>query len=178
MDVANQIKQGYNGGSWTGNGITSSTAAAVAADAGNTHKTAVGYAEASTTNTTSFFGHAVDSDAVLIRYTYSGDANCDGIVNALDFNAVASNFGQGGLLWQNGDFNFDGTVDASDFVALASNYNLSMPSTGPALGSLVPEPSMLFLAAISAECWPIAVVEHRCNRREQRGEIDHRRRAR
>jgi hypothetical protein len=45
--IKGYILSGYNGG-WTGNGITSSSAASVAADAGNIHKTALGYGEAST----------------------------------------------------------------------------------------------------------------------------------
>src|SRR5207248_62221 len=70
--IQNLIKSGYNGGAWTGNGITSSTAAA---DASSPHKTAVGYAEASSLNLTSFGGQNISgTDAVLMRYTLSGDA--------------------------------------------------------------------------------------------------------
>src|SRR5205814_5380629 len=41
--IQNQVKSGFNGGAWTGNGITSATAAAQAATA---HRTALGIAEA------------------------------------------------------------------------------------------------------------------------------------
>src|SRR5207248_6297848 len=40
--IADQIKSGYAGGSWNGNGITSSAAFAAASSA---HKTALGYAQ-------------------------------------------------------------------------------------------------------------------------------------
>src|SRR5207253_2399094 len=81
--VQNQIKSGYAAGSWNGNGITSSAAATAASSA---HKTALGYAEASALGLTTFSGQSVDSTSVLIRYTYSGDANLDGVVDTLDFN--------------------------------------------------------------------------------------------
>src|SRR5207248_9949429 len=45
--VRQQLNSGYAGGSWTGIGINSAAAAAVAADAQQPHKTAVGFAEAS-----------------------------------------------------------------------------------------------------------------------------------
>src|SRR5439155_22256996 len=68
------------------------------------------------------------------------DANLDGVVNALDFNALASNFGApGAKLWFEGDFNYNGTVNTQDFTALASNFNLVLPSALP--GALVPEPA-------------------------------------
>jgi hypothetical protein len=46
---------------------------------------------------TTFAGQTVDSTAVLIKYTWSGDANLDGIANLADFNLMASNFGQSSI---------------------------------------------------------------------------------
>ena len=67
-------------------------------------------------------------------------------MNALDFNAVASNFGGTGKTWATGDFNMDGLVNTGDFTALSQNFNAPAPVAGPApaLGTLVPEPTMLF----------------------------------
>ena len=82
---------------------------------------------------------------VIVAYTYYGDANVDGKVNALDFNALATNFGVGGSkVWSQGDFNYDGTVSTADFVLLSGNFNqsVSIPSA-PVLGSLVPEPASM-----------------------------------
>src|SRR5262249_29216220 len=88
------------------------------------------------------------STTVLIRYTRYGDANLDGVVNALDFNALASRFGQSGKLWSDGDWNYDGMVNTLDFNALAVNFNQALPV--PALGgSLVPEPSLLVIPALA-----------------------------
>ena len=83
-----------------------------------------------------------------MRYTWSGDANLDGLVNALDFNALASNFGgASGKLWNQGDFNYDGVTNTLDFNALASNFNVPLLASPP-LGTLVPEPIGLPLAML------------------------------
>src|SRR5262249_34262141 len=139
------------GGSWNGVGINSSTAAT---DSTSAHKTALGYAEASAVGiTNSFFSQPVDSTTVLIRYTYLGDANLDGKVNALDFNLLATNFGSAtGKQWSQADFNFDGQTTTADFTALASNFNLTLaaPATiaGATLGTLVPEPASIAMLAV------------------------------
>jgi fibronectin-binding autotransporter adhesin len=89
-----------------------------------------------------YFDDAVASQYSLVM-TYFGDANLDGKVNALDFNAVATNFGTG-TTWAQGDFNYDGSVTTNDFTMLAQNFNQSLsnsPPAGPlALGAVVPEP--------------------------------------
>lgn len=156
--VANQIKSGFHNGAWNGTGIISSTAAAIAADSTNIHKTALGYAEASTLGITSFHGQGFDSTAVLIAYTYTGDTNLDGTVNSSDFANLAANYGKTSATWLQGDFNYDGTVNALDFNALATNYGvtpLSSPIAASALGSVVPEP------ALGSICLCIAFA---CNR--------------
>jgi autotransporter-associated beta strand protein len=136
---------GYKNGAWTGTGITSSSAAAQAASG---HPTAIGYAEAADVLTYSngsatFAGATLvqGNKALLLKYTYTGDANLDGVVNALDFNALATSFGQsaGSQVWVHGDFDYDGDVDTTDFTKLSQNFNLTMPA--PALGVLVPEPA-------------------------------------
>jgi hypothetical protein len=150
--IRTAIESGYAGGSWTGAGLTSSLAAAVAADGSNVHKTALGYAEASALGVTDFFGQDVDASAVLVRYTLVGDANLDGSVSLADFNALAANFGSTAQHWFDGDFNFDGSVNLSDFNLLAVNFGLTLPASA-ALTS-VPEPaaaiSCLALAALFA----------------------------
>jgi hypothetical protein len=136
-----QIIGGYSGGSWQGSGINSSTAAS-----DSNHATGIGYADNNVLKDTTFAGQTVALTSVLLRYTYYGDANLDGTVNALDFNALANNFGKSGV-WSSGDFNYDGAIDSNDFAALAANYGRSLPSSAPAamLGSVVPEPSSLLL---------------------------------
>jgi hypothetical protein len=89
-----------------------------------------------------------------MRYTLSGDANLDGLVNGLDFNALASNFGLANRIWVQGDFNFDGQVNSMDFDSIAVNFNEALPSPpaepgSPVVGSVVPEPALTTLLALT-----------------------------
>jgi hypothetical protein len=80
-----------------------------------------------------------------------GDANFDGTVNLLDFNALAANFGATtNTSWLSGDFNFDNRIDLKDFNLLAANFGTSA-ATAP-----IPEPSTSALqsaVAASAGMW-------------------------
>jgi autotransporter-associated beta strand protein len=145
QQIHDGVVSGYHGGDWKGSGITSGAAAA---KVGSQHATAIGYGEASTLGITSFKGQTLDSSAVIATYTLVGDANLDGVVNALDFNAVASNFGAASPVWTQGDFNYDNSVTATDFTAMAQNFGLTIAGAGAAsLGSVVPEPGCLLLAS-------------------------------
>jgi hypothetical protein len=148
-NIASFTTSGYAGGSWTGTGLTSSAAAAIAADGMNPHKTALGYATAAGVGIGTFDGQSVGGTTSLVRYTFSGDANIDGKVNALDFNALATNFGTGGgEFWFQGDFNYDGSVNTSDFTTLAQNFGQVLSS--PSLSAVVPEPIAQMTVVITA----------------------------
>ena len=148
--VQSLVTSGYASGSWNGTGIASSTAASVAASTTNFNKTAVGFAEASATGLTSFAGVNTDSDMILVRYTYSGDANLSGTVDTSDFTLLAQNFGKTSQSWVNGDFNYDGVVNALDFNALATNFGVQALPASPALGTLVPEPGSMAILLLGA----------------------------
>src|SRR5207247_10459626 len=130
------LTSGYNPGPWTGAGINSAVAAANASAA---HKTALGFAEASeifSSFPAAFSGQSVDATAVLVRYTAYGDANLDGSVDTVDFNALAANFSQSGKRWIHGDFNYDSVVDTTDFNLLASNFSYVVASEANILTAL------------------------------------------
>jgi hypothetical protein len=151
--IKQQIISGLNGGVWKGIGIDSSSAASVAADVNNPHKTGIGFAEAAAlgiVGTGSFAGQSVTDKTVIARYTYVGDANLDQTVNLLDLNAVATNFGASGKVWTDGDTNYDGVVNVADFNNVAMNFGntLPLPPGAPALGALVPEPGAMGVAGV------------------------------
>ena len=130
-DVAAAVVRGYHGGGWDGPGITSADAAAAPS------RYAVGYAEANTVLAPgqTFLGRPVDDTAVLVRFTLSGDATLDGVVDFGDLVAVAQNYNSGNPIgdprrWREGDFNYDGVVDFNDLVRLAQNYNAALPASG------------------------------------------------
>jgi hypothetical protein len=128
--IQSQLTSGYNGGAWNGNGINSSSA---------TSRIGVGWKDDAT------------SKSVLVRYTYDGDSNLDGVVNTADFNSLAQHFNSvpASNAWLNGDFNYDGKVNALDFNAVATNFGAA-PIPDAALGTLVPEPgSILSLGAVT-----------------------------
>jgi hypothetical protein len=129
-NIANRIREGYNGGAWDGNGIATSM--------GNSGQFGLGFGEASALRSVpSIFG-TVDDTAVLVRFTRYGDANLDDSVDTVDFNLLASNFSGTNKAWSDADFNYDTIVDTVDFNLLASNFGQSIPAQP--LTALVPEP--------------------------------------
>jgi hypothetical protein len=158
--IRGNILTAYSGGSWTGEGLTSSTAASQS-------RLALGYGESSTilgAGGGTFGGLSVDGSAVLVRLTIKGDANLDNTVDFVDLVALAQHYNtsDGSQVWTTGDFTYDGNVDFSDLVALAQNYNTSLPA-GPIAGASadfagdlarafqsVPEPGALVCVPVGA----------------------------
>ncbi|MEM7682892.1 MAG: PEP-CTERM sorting domain-containing protein [Planctomycetota bacterium] len=77
-----------------------------------------------------------------ILETNFGDANLDGSVDLLDFDALAGAFGGAGG-WATGDFNGDGAIDLLDFDGLAANFGSTAPP------ATVPEPASLALLGLA-----------------------------
>jgi hypothetical protein len=126
------LHNGFAGGAWTGTGIRSSTAA------GSSPLMEPGAIESFATFSTfpALFGNqSVDSTTVLIHYALAGDTAVNGVVNALDFNALASHYGATGQSWSSGDFNYDGVIDSLDFSMLAANFNVNIPAASLPPGS-------------------------------------------
>jgi Dockerin type I domain/PEP-CTERM motif len=154
--ITSSVAAGYNSGHWNGSaGIVSSAAATVAAT--SNPNTAIGVAE----NVGSTFeGQTVSSTDVLVKYTYYGDANLDGKVNAADYLAIDSAFNSGTLTgWQNGDFNYDGKVNGDDYTLIDNAFNtqgsvvIAAVPAAPAeqiASAAVPEPASLSVIGISA----------------------------
>jgi hypothetical protein len=120
-NVRLMLRGGFASGAWIGIGINSATAAAGAL-AG---KTGLGYAEATdlfTTFPATFSGQQVDNSAILIKFTFYGDANLDGSTNLSDFNVLAGNFGQSDRRWVRGDNDYNLTINLADFNRLAAGF--------------------------------------------------------
>ena len=66
-------------------------------------------------------------------YSSHGSAIHGGVVDTLDFNSLAANFGKSGQRWPKADFNYDSTIDTLDFNLLASNFGQSVPPSAPAM---------------------------------------------
>ena len=92
----------------------------------------------------SFANQQVDNSSIIIHYSVAGDASVNGIVNALDFNALASNFGATGQPWLAGDFTYDGIVNSADFGLLSANFSVSVPAAAVVSSAAAPLATLLF----------------------------------
>ena len=132
--VTDLAAAGFNGGAWNGPGGLVSSAAAAAPDVARL--TAVGVIQNATAigGTTpiylSFDGQPVTAADVLARYSYYGDANLDGVVNAADHTRLDAGAVMHLTGWQNGDFNYDGVVDGSDYALADNAFNQQAGGVG------------------------------------------------
>src|SRR5207237_1154983 len=63
---------------------------------------------------TTFDSQSVGSTDVLVKYTYYGDSDLNGITNAVDYGNIDFNQGQPGN-WSAGDFDYNGLVNGIDY---------------------------------------------------------------
>jgi hypothetical protein len=105
---------GYAGGSWSGTGIVSSTAAA------NAGADSVGYADGSVDT-----GTPATPGEFLIQYTRAGDANLDGVTNFNDLDTIGKHLNKSGNDWADGNFNYavNGAVNFNDLNIIGQNLN-------------------------------------------------------
>ncbi len=119
--------RGYAGGTWAGPGLVSSVAAG-----DPLHLTGLGViANRSPTGSViyaTFGGLPAAATDVLVRRTYYGDANLDGVVDAADYLAVDNGYVNHLSGWANGDFNYDGVVDGSDYTLMDDAFDQEAPA--------------------------------------------------
>ena len=155
-DIVGWVRTGLNreaGGYWDGLGITSSAAAAEA-----DRLTALGVVDNTDPKVggkTVFRGETVDATSVLAMYTWWGDANLDGVVDANDYDVIDKMFlftpDPDNMGWWTGDFNYDGVIDANDYDRIDKAF---LFQTGPladeagGAATPTPEPATLALVAL------------------------------
>ena len=69
-----------------------------------------------------FGGETVDATAVLVKYTYTADANLSGSVNGDDYFLIDSWYSSGSPSYTHGDFDLNGRIDADDYFLIDSIY--------------------------------------------------------
>jgi hypothetical protein len=148
--ITGAIKSGRNNGAWNGSGIVTSQPLAIS------QITTLAVAAASDVNKTTFAGQPVNPSDVLVMYTYTGDANLDGKVNADDYFQIDSHinkFANSAKSWFNGDFNYDGQINGDDYFLIDNAYaGQGAPfSSGSLPGgvSSVPEPAATLSALVA-----------------------------
>jgi endonuclease I len=154
------VQRGYENSAWSWTGIVTTTqqardglttlAVARAAEAFNIAATAE----------IIWRGETISGGDVVTMYTYAGDLNFDGRVDAQDY-GVIDNWVQfpGTDGYVKGDINYDGVIDAIDYGIIDNTIQLqgspigtSGIAGGDVMGGLsaVPEPAALVLAVIAA----------------------------
>jgi hypothetical protein len=132
--VTKLIRDGRNGGSWDGNGVITSMTAAKTPS----FLTTLGVAEAKDIVGLSggtWSGQSVDASAVLIKYSYAGDADLSGTIDGDDFFAIDAGYSADAMGFGNGDFNYSGGVDADDYFLIDYNYNKTGIVMSPPAGA-------------------------------------------
>jgi fibronectin-binding autotransporter adhesin len=173
--VTTMLASGFNSGNWNGQGIASSAAAS-----NSSHVMSLGvilndngsgtplYGPGGLISTT-FDGSSPADGDVLVRYTFYGDTDLSGVVDAADYTAIDNGFNMGLSGWSNGDFNYDGVVNGDDYTLIDNAYNSQASTSDAAVpagptemnatdtsqisntsGTAVPEPGTLGLLALGA----------------------------
>ena len=58
-----------------------------------------------------FAGEVIDTTAVLVKFTYYGDTDFNGVVDFDDYSRTDAGFNNNRTGWLNGDFDGNGNVD-------------------------------------------------------------------
>ncbi len=107
---------------------------------------------------TTFSGQPVTPDDVLVKYTYIGDGNLDGLVSFDDyvgmdnaFFALIPNLG-----WATGDINFDGVINFDDYTVVDQAFFFQGAPLNSGSVAAVPEPGTWVIVCLAFLLVPIA----------------------
>jgi hypothetical protein len=101
---------------------------------------------------TSFAGKSgLDGDEVLVKFTYFGDADLSGSIDATDYSLIDNGFVNTLSGWINGDFDYSGTIDATDYALIDNAF---VNQAGPLAEAMIAQHTQQFggeyLAALRA----------------------------
>jgi fibronectin-binding autotransporter adhesin len=177
-----EVQRARAGNAWNTPGLTTSMADAKAG------KTTIGVSTGKQirnlgpTQTSLWAGQTITATSTLAMYTYAGDANLDGTIDAGDY-GIIDNFVQVADAngYGNGDFNYDGFIDAGDYGIIDNNIQAQGTPfpTGESVGgggavggtgeiaalsgvTAVPEPASLGAFAFAAAALGRRRRRHRC----------------
>ncbi|MBC8106255.1 MAG: hypothetical protein H7Z14_06665 [Anaerolineae bacterium] len=80
-----------------------------------------------------FAGEPIDATAVLVKYTYHGDTDFNGVVDFDDYSRADAGFNNNRTGWINGDFDYNGIVDFDDYSLIDRAFNTQLAALRPAL---------------------------------------------
>jgi hypothetical protein len=138
-------------GRWRGTGITSSVAAGdirgIATVAAILNDNGAGVPLYTT-----FDGQSVDINSILMKFTYTGDSDLDGDIDADDYAHIDSGFADGLSGYVNGDYDYSGSINSDDFFAIDKAFAMQGTplSAIAAAVAAVPEPASMAIFAMGA----------------------------
>ena len=128
--LTGMVAYGRDNGNWILQGISSSAAA----NSGGMNDLAIARAGdllgLSGAATDVWRGETVSADSILIRFTWSGDADLNGELNGDDYFYLDSNVLQSGSVFgfHRGDFNYDGELNGDDYFWIDSTILFAQSS--------------------------------------------------
>ena len=91
-----------------------------------------------------FDGETVDNTMVLVKYTYYGDTDFNGLINFDDYARTDSGFLNNRTGWFNGDFNGDGIINFDDYALIDLAFNTQTVVLRPVVEPMrIPKPVKL-----------------------------------
>ncbi|WP_428936801.1 beta strand repeat-containing protein [Fontivita pretiosa] len=100
---------------------------------------------------TSFAGQSLTGNEILVKFTYFGDADLSGSIDATDYSLIDNGYVNSLSGWINGDFDYSGSIDATDYALIDNAY---VNQAGPLAEALIAEHVRMFggeyLAALRA----------------------------
>ncbi|WP_428940736.1 hypothetical protein [Fontivita pretiosa] len=100
---------------------------------------------------TDFAGQTLTGNEILVKFTYFGDADLSGSIDATDYSLIDNGYVNSLSGWINGDFDYSGSIDATDYALIDNAY---VNQAGPLAEALIAEHARMFggeyLAALRA----------------------------
>jgi autotransporter-associated beta strand protein len=167
--IQGEVARAYNFGAWDLPGLKTSEELAGPNAGPLSGTTTIGVATGEQilflgpADTGVFAGQTITGATTIAMYTYAGDMNFDGLVDAADY-GVIDNWVQfpGSDGYANGDLNYDGVIDAADYGIIDNTIQLqgapfpgwdspgSIASASLSGVTAVPEPASLSVLGLAA----------------------------
>jgi hypothetical protein len=90
---------------------------------------------------TTFGGQTTFGGEVLVKFTWFGDADLSGSIDATDYSLIDNGYVNGLSGWINGDFDYSGVIDATDYALIDNAY---VNQAGPLADALIAEHTRMF----------------------------------
>jgi len=154
----NFVKAARNNGLWDQPGITST--AAKNAVPKNKNLGVLSGTEYLAVNGTPFNGKTVVAGDTVIKFTFNGDTDFNGVVNFDDYARTDSGFNNGRSGWLNGDFDYNGIVNFDDYSLIDNAFNTQGSTVlASGNGALAGPANVTLVSAIDEATGAISMVD-------------------